>query len=342
MAACAPSEDQEPAWEWKLPPGFPVPKVPEQNPMTAAKVALGKALFSDVRLSRNQTQSCASCHDEAKAFTDGLVHAVGSTGVANRRNAQGLLNVAYASTLTWSNPLLDTLEAQALVPLFGDNPVELGWGGHEAELFELLQADPGLRDGFARAFPPEGRVNLQNLTRALAAFERTLISGASPYDRWAAGDATAMSADAVAGLSLFNSERCECYHCHTGFLFSDSVTHASKQAVEKPFHNTGLYDVDGLGSYPPGDRGLIEVTSRLGDMGRFRAPSLRNLSRTAPYMHDGSLATLDDVLDAYAAGGHARQQTGTPSPLQSEFVRGFQLTPDERRQLRAFLDALDD
>ena len=151
-----------------------------------------------------------------------------------------------------------------------------------------------------------------------------------------------MSDDAQAGLLLFNSERLECYHCHTGFTFSDSVAHAGTTVVEKFFHNTGLYDVDGAGSYPSTDTGLVEVTERIGDMGRFRAPSLRNLRFTAPYLHDGSLATLDQVLDAYAAGGLSRQHTGTPSPLQSDLVRGFTLSPGERRQVLAFLDALND
>lgn len=294
--------------------------------MTVEKVERGRALFFDPQLSRNGTQSCSSCHQPEQAFTDGRSLAVGSTGQSHRRNAQGLINVAYASTLTWANPLLGSLEQQALIPLFGEDPVELGWAGHEDELLARFQGE-----------------TLQSLTQALAAHERSLISsGSAPYDRWVAGDASAMSDDARAGFALINDERLECYHCHAGFSFSDSVTHASKSALERPFHNTGLYDVDGLGGYPLGDTGLIEVTGRVGDMGRFRAPSLRNLGHSAPYMHDGSLATLDEVLDAYAAGGHAKQVGGTPSPLQDGLVRGFTLSADERRQLLAFFAALDD
>lgn len=327
LAACVP----EPAkWEWNLPPGFPEPAVPADNPMSAACVELGRALFFDPQLSRNGTQSCASCHHPELAFTDGLTNAVGSTGEHHRRNAQGLANIAWSSSLTWANPLLGTLEAQAMVPLFGDDPVELGWAGHEDELLSRLQAYD-----FEAAYPDAG-VSVFSLTRALACFERTIISGNAPYDRGELDD------DAKAGLELFNSERLECYHCHTGFSFSDSVTHAKSGPPERPFHNTGLYDVDGQGSYPTSDTGLFELTNRAGDMGRFRAPSLRNLAYTAPYMHDGSLPTLDAVIDAYAAGGHARAVGGATSPLQSDSVRGFELSSDERRQLLAFLRSLDD
>ncbi|PZR17363.1 MAG: di-heme enzyme [Archangium gephyra] len=331
LVACAPAPTTT-KWEWSLPKGFPEPAVPADNPMTVECVELGRALFFDTRLSQNETQSCASCHEPARAFTDARVHAVGSTGVSHRRNSQGLANVAWASSLTWANPLLGTLEAQALVPLFGETPVELGWAGREDELLSRLEAH---REAFEKTYPAHG-VSLFALTRALSCFERTLISGNAPYDRGELGD------DAKAGLELFNSERLECYHCHTGFTFSDSVSHAQSGPPQRPFHNTGLYDVDGQGSYPATDTGLFEESGRAGDMGRFRAPTLRNLAYTAPYMHDGSIATLEDVIDAYAAGGSAKAVSGHASPLQSDLVRGFELTADERRQLLAFLHSLDD
>ena len=340
--ACGPAPAPPEAWSWSLPAGFPAPSVPADNPMSAAKVEHGRRLFYDVRLSRNGTQACGTCHEQARAFTDGRAQAVGSTGQAHRRNAQGLTNVAWASTLTWANPLVTTLERQALLPLFGETPVELGWNGREDELLAVFATSADDAARFEAAFPGQG-VTLVTLTQALASFERTLISGGSAYDRWVAGDASALSADAAAGLALFNSEQLECYHCHTGFTFSDSVMHAGTGvAVDRPFHNTGLYDVDGQGSYPATDPGLYELTNKAGDMGRFRAPTLRNLRFTAPYMHDGSLATLDEVLDAYAAGGRAHAQNGHASPLQSDLVRGFTLTADERRQVLAFLDALND
>jgi cytochrome c peroxidase len=341
LAGCS-SPPAGPGWVWSLPAGFPEPRVPADNAMSEAKVELGRRLFFDVRLSRNGTQSCGTCHEQRRAFTDARPVAIGSTGEHHRRNAQGLSNVAWASALTWANPLVTSLEQQALLPLFGETPVELGWSGHEEELLSRFAMTAEDAAGFEGAFPTEG-VTLSTITRALAAFERTLISGQSAWDRYTAGDASALSDDARAGLALFNSERLECYHCHAGFTFSDAVMHAGTgTAVDRPFHNTGLFDVDGLGSYPADDPGVYELTQRVGDMGRFRAPTLRNLRFTAPYMHDGSIATLDEVIDAYAAGGRAKATTGRASPLQSDLVRGFELTTDERRQLLAFLDALND
>ncbi|WAS89499.1 di-heme enzyme [Corallococcus sp. NCRR] len=339
-----PTEEPAP-YDWKLPAGFPKPRVPEDNPMSEAKVQLGRRLFYDKRLSMNGTQSCGSCHEQARAFTDGRVHAVGSTGQAHRRNGQGLANVAYATSLTWANSALTTLEAQALVPLFGRDPVELGFADQQEVLLERLRADPDLTARFAEAFPNESTpVSLATLTRALSAFERSLISGTSAYDRYLYGkDVDALSPAAKRGLQLFLSERLECDHCHSGFNFQDATVHESTAEPVLPYHNTGLYNEDGQGAYPAGDTGLFEITFRPEDMGRFKAPSLRNVAVTGPYMHDGSVETLSDVLDHYAAGGRARAANGgQPSPLQSAFVRGFDLTPEEKADVIAFLESLTD
>ncbi|MDX2015661.1 MAG: di-heme enzyme [Myxococcaceae bacterium] len=347
LAACggmAPGPaDAGPGFDWHLPKGFPTPTVPADNPMTDEKVELGRRLFYDVRLSKNRTQACASCHEQRRAFTDGRPVGIGSTGEAHPRNAQGLANVAYVPTLTWANPLLATLERQALLPLLGEHPVELGFAGAEGELFERLATEGDYAERFARAFPDEApSISLVTITRALAAFQRTLLSGNSPYDRWVNGDASALSDSAKRGLELFNSEALECYHCHAGFNFSDSVAHAGTAAPETPFHNTGLYNLDGNGAYPAGNAGLFDITGRLGDMGRFRAPSLRNLTVTAPYMHDGSIATLRDVITHYAQGGRSKRMTGALSPLQSDLVRGFTLSAQETDDLLAFLESLTD
>ncbi|WP_375760780.1 MbnH family di-heme enzyme [Corallococcus exercitus] len=337
---------EEPApYDWKLPAGFPVPRVPEDNPMSEAKVQLGRSLFYDKRLSFNGTQSCGSCHEQARAFTDGRVHSVGSTGQTHRRNGQGLANVAYATSLTWANPALTTLESQVLTPLFGKEPVELGFADQQETLLERLRADADLVGRFQEAFPGEATpVSLATLTRALSAFERSIISGTSPYDRYLYGkEVDALSPAAKRGLQLFLSERMECDHCHSGFNFQDATAHEATPEPILPFHNTGLYNEDGQGAYPAWDTGVIELTGRPADMGRFRAPSLRNVAVTGPYMHDGSLETLSDVLDHYAAGGRARAANGgQPSPLQSAFVRGFELTPDEKADVIAFLESLTD
>ncbi|MBL0697345.1 methanobactin export MATE transporter MbnM [Comamonas sp. JC664] len=332
-------------YDWKLPAGFPTPRVPADNPMTEAKVQLGRRLFYDVRLSQNGTQSCASCHEQARAFTDGRATSVGSTGHVHRRNSQGLANVAYATSLTWANPALTSLESQALVPLFGKEPVELGFGDREPELLERLRSDAALAAEFRGAFPDAVEpVSLATLTRALASFQRSLISGGSAYDRYIYGnEVEAMTRQQKRGMELFFSERLECDHCHSGFNFQDATVHETTFEPILPFHNTGLYNEDGQGTYPAVDPGLIELTGRAEDMGRFRAPSLRNVAVTGPYMHDGSLETLSDVLDHYAAGGHARLVSGgEASPLQSGFVRGFTLTAQEKEDVLAFLESLTD
>ncbi len=337
----------EPTWRWNLPPGFPEPRVPADNPMNPAKVELGRHLFYDERLSQNETQSCASCHQQRLGFSDGRVHAVGSTGAVHRRNSMALINVAYASRLTWANPHLDRLEHQALVPMFGDNPIELGLLD-EQTLVDRLKADEAMRRRFADAFPGEAEpIRVDNVTRAIAAFQRTLISGQSPYDRYVHGERDALSPAAVRGMELFFSERLECFHCHGGFNFADSVDHTKLPEPERAFHNTGLYNVDGKGAYPARDRGLLELTAKPADMGRFKAPTLRNIAVTAPYMHDGSVATLDEALTHYAEAGRTIRDgphagSGADSPLKDELLVGFILKEDERRDLLAFFASLTD
>jgi cytochrome c peroxidase len=334
-------------YEWDLPPGFPVPDVPEDNPMSEAKVELGRFLFYDPRLSGNETQSCASCHDQSLAFTDGRATAVGSTGEPHPRGSMSLANVAYNARLTWANPLLSELEDQALTPLFGDHPVELG--AREDELLARLRRDPGYPAMFAEAFPDDADpLSVRNVVRALASFQRTLISGDSPYDRYVyQGDDEALSEAARRGLELFGSERLECFHCHGGFNFADGVTHEGTVIEEVAFHNTGLYNIDGRGGYPEPNRGVYEVTGDRRDMGHFRAPTLRNIAVTAPYMHDGSIEDLDGVLDHYAAGGRTIEEgpyagVGSESPLKNLFIHGFTLTEQERADVLALLRSLTD
>lgn len=343
LLAAACGDEAEP-YRWELPRGFPQPAIPDDNPMNAPKVELGRALFYDTRLSANGTQSCASCHRQEQAFTDGRTTALGSTGESHRRNSMSLANVAYAASLTWANPVVPGLEAQAMVPMFGEHPVELGLAGQEELLLQRLSEDPRYTKLFADAFPQEKQpVSVASIVRAVSAFERTLLSGNSPYDRYTYHDELdALSLSAKRGMTLFFSERLECFHCHQGFAFSDSVKTQETVFPEVTFHNTNLYNVDGQGGYPATDVGLREFTGRPEDMGRYRSPTLRNIALTAPYMHDGSIATLSEVLDHYAAAGRANAQGAGTSPYQSEFVRGFTLTPQERADVLAFLESLTD
>ncbi|MBL8386363.1 MAG: di-heme enzyme [Burkholderiales bacterium] len=335
-------------WDWPLPAWVPRPPVPADNPMSAAKVTLGRHLFFDTRLSIDGSMACASCHVPARAFTDARARAVGATGELHPRNSMGLANVAYFPVLTWADPGMTRLEDQARVPMFGRHPVEMGLAGREAALERLLARDPRYERLFRAAFDDDDPYTIANLTRALAAYQRTLLSFDAPYDRYRyGGRRDAIGPAARRGEALFFSERLGCFHCHGGVLFTDSVQHERLERPEVAFHNTGLYNLDGRGAYPAGNQGLKEKTGRASDMGRFRTPSLRNVALTAPYMHDGSIATLGEVIDHYAAGGRTiasgpLRGVGAANPYKSGFVRGFRLGAREKADLIAFLESLTD
>lgn len=337
-------------FQWALPDWVPPPLVPADNLMTHEKVDLGRHLFYDKRLSADATLSCASCHHPDKAFTDGKALATGVTGQVGSRSAMSLANVAYLPVLTWQNPQLTALEVQALIPIFGEQPVEMGMAGREHALFEWLRADATYRRLFERAFPDEAErgdaklYSLSTLTRALAAFQRTLLSFDSPYDRWRyGGQVDAISAQARRGEELFFGERLECYHCHGGFNFTDNIQHARLPLPERGFHNTGLYNEDGRGAYPAAAPGISEFTGDARDNGKFRTPSLRNVAVTAPYMHDGSIATLEQVLrEHYARAGRAATAGNGANPLRSELIAGFEISEAEIADVVAFLKSLTD
>lgn len=260
-----------------------------------------------------------------------------------------LTNIAYNSAFTWANPLMTRLETQALVPLFGEHPVELGMVGKEDQILTVLRQDPTYQKLFKAAFGAGKKaINLNNLTKASASFERSLISFNSPYERYRfGGDRNAISASAKRGEALFHSERMECFHCHGGFNFSDSIKHERLAFTEMAFHNTGLYNIDGKGAYPDRNTGVYEITQKTTDMGRFKAPPLRNIALTAPYMHDGSIATLDEVIEHYRVGGrtlHSGEYAGVgrKNPFKSQFISGFEISEPEKRDLLAFLHSLTD
>lgn len=337
-------------WQWPLPAWVPPPAVPADNPMSAAKVELGRHLFHDLRLSANGTMSCASCHDPARAFTDGQAVSKGVTGELGTRSAMSLANVAYLPVLTWQNPQLTSLEVQALIPLFGEHPVEMGLAGRERQLFATFKADATYRRLFSQAFPVEAGqgdaalYSLSTLTKALASFQRSLLSFDSPYDRYRyGGQKDAIGAAARRGEALFFGEKLECYHCHGGFNFTDNLKHARAPFPEIGFHNTGLYNEDGKGAYPKAAPGIVEFTGEPRDAGRFRTPSLRNVAVTAPYMHDGSIPTLSEVLRThYARAGRAVHAGRDPNPLRSELIAGFDITEEEIADVVAFLESLTD
>ena len=332
------------AFQWNKPAWAPTPAVPAGNPMSVAKVRLGRRLFYDKRLSVNETMSCATCHQQAHGFTDGQPTHLGAKGDPGIRSVLTLTNVAYLPSYTWANPLITSLEKQMLIPLFSDHPLEMGMVGREAELTARLAGDRDYAREFAAAFPQEQmRMDVPHMTKAIAAFERTLLSFDSPYDRYKHGDADAISAAAKRGEALFFGERLECYHCHDGVNLTDNYTAKGLAFPETGFHNTGLYNEDSRGAYKPWDHGLRSVTSRAEDEGAFRTPTLRNIAVTAPYMHDGSLSTLEAVIQQhYAVKGHAALTALGPNPLRSEFVEGFSISEGEVKDLVAFLNSLTD
>ncbi len=325
-------------FDWSLPKGFPRPVVPAANPMSPAKVELGRYLFYDKRISANGKESCGSCHRQELAFTDGRARAEGTTGQLHPRSSMSLVNVAYSPLLTWANPTLDSLEEQALTPMLGEEPVELGLKGREQEFLNILRSDPVYQRLFSRAFRETGDIyTLQNVTKAIAAFERTIISMRSPYDRYRwNGDSSALSGSAKRGELIFSSsERGGCFQCHAGWNFT-TIRFEGIQDREGMGGPRGGFFNTGVSTYLPPNRGLYEHTHKSEDIGKFRAPTLRNIALTAPYMHDGSLATLEDVIDHYAAGGkmdHANK---------SRILRRFQLADGERRDLVEFLKSLTD
>ncbi|MCO4773718.1 MAG: di-heme enzyme [Deltaproteobacteria bacterium] len=328
------------AWEWDLPSYLEPPPIPEGESVTEEKVALGRRLFYDVRLSGNETQSCATCHEQARGFADGEATPEGSTGVVLDRNSMSLANLGWFTSYTWPNALMDTLERQALVPLVGDTPPELHAGSDLERVLSDMESDPWLGDAFVAAFPElDEPVGIDPIVRALAAFERTMVSLDSPYDRYLQGDDGALSPEAQRGLELFEGDILGCADCHAGPL-QTTATQSNDRA--ETFVNTGLYE-----QYPPFALGLLEITGEASDMGRFRVPSLRNVAVSAPYFHDGSGPDLDAVLDHYAAGGRTLEQgpwagDGSNNPNKDPRISGFELGDEDRSALLAFLDALTD
>ncbi len=325
---------QAPDYQWSLPKGFPKPYLPADNPMTAAKVELGRYLFYDARMSVNGKQSCASCHKQELAFTDGRATGLGTTGESHSRSAMSLVNVAWSGALTWSNPEMRSLEKQALVPMFGEHPVELGL--REGDRFlPTIRADARYRVLFAGAFPGQSDpFTIDNVTKAIASFERSIVSARSPYDRYHYyREDDAISESAKRGEVQFFDVRLSCFRCHGGFNFTDSTV--AERAPNRPveFHNTGLYN-----PYPAPNVGIFEFTKVPADKGKFKAPTLRNIALTAPYMHDGSVPTLEAVLDHYSKGG----LNGHDHPNKDPLIGGFSLTQQNREDLIAFLKSLTD
>jgi cytochrome c peroxidase len=294
---------------------------PTDNPSTPIKIELGRRLFYDGDLSWDGTMSCATCHQQDRGFADSNKTRAGFDGTAGERNIQTLANVAWMQSLTWGGPHVDTLEHQALIPIEGFVPVEMGFGGKpEGALAQRLSDQACYPLMFRAAFPERGgKIDMDTITMALAAFQRSLVSLDAPYDRWRRGDVAAISEEAKRGAALFEEKQCS--SCHAGPHFTDAALGGRK--AEESFHRLAV-PKDGK------DSGLMRITQKTEDAGRFRTPGLRNVALSAPYMHDGEVATLSDAVRHHFAGG------GDDPRLQRAADDG------EVAQLVAFLESLTD
>jgi cytochrome c peroxidase len=303
----------------KAPLGLPPVPIPADNPPTAETIALGRKLFYDPRLSKDNTVSCASCHNPNFAFTDRVPIARGIGKQLGVRNTPTLLNAAYSPIQFWDGRAA-TLEAQSAFPIA--NPVEMN-APHEVSVAKIDRV-PDYRDGFAQAFGP-GHVTLEKIQKSLASFERTLLSGNSPFDQYQyGGNKQALSPAAIHGLEIFEDpNRGNCEVCHT-------INSKYALFTDGKFHNTGA-GVNGAGDFT--DLGRFGQTKLQADRGEFKTPTLRNVALTPPYMHDGSLTTLHDVVDFYAGGGNS-------NPELDKEIKPLHLSAQDRADLVKFLESL--
>lgn len=340
------------------PLGLPPAPTPEDNPTTAEKVALGEVLFNDTRFSSNGEVSCSTCHDAAKAFTDGpLSVSEGVDGLTGTRNAPTVINAAYMTSQFWDGRR-PSLEEQSGDPFL--NPVEMNLPDHDA-IVQMVRNDEGYVALFENAFGVSGdEITMDHVKKAIAAFERVVISGDSPFDRWHyGGEEDAISDAAKRGFDVFLTDG-RCVSCHT-----ISQTHAL--FTDGKFHNLGIgfekieddaervvgeflrvantdQDVDEavLGDAKISEIGRFAVSREMQDIGQFKTPTLRNVAATAPYMHDGSHKTLREVVEFYntAIPITQDQENGEPNPFQSGGIRPLDLTDQQIDDLIAFLKTL--
>lgn len=339
---------------WAEPLGLPPVPIPADNPQTPAKIKLGDRLFHDVRFSADGKVSCATCHDAAKGFTDNLRVSKGFNGLTGTRNAPTVINAAYMKTLFWDGREPD-LEGQSKQPFV--NPVEGGLKDHQP-ILAIIREDAEYVKAFKEVFDvaPDA-ITMDHVAKAIASFERTVISGDSPFDKYYyGGDRTAMNASAIRGLQVFLGQG-RCVSCHTieqtQALFTDNRFHnigvgfkrirgkenevalkfAEAKAAGADVDKTVLSDPDAS------ELGRYAVSEKITDVGAFKTSTLRNIDLTAPYMHDGSLKTLADVVDFYNNGG--RENENDPlSGFQSGGIRPLGLSDQQKQDLVEFMKAL--
>ncbi|MCJ7784448.1 MAG: hypothetical protein MUP41_10985, partial [Desulfobacterales bacterium] len=322
------------------PLGLPPVPVPADNPITPEKVILGDQLFHDKRFSSTGEVSCATCHEKEKGFADGLPVSEGINKLKGTRNAPTVVNAAYLHTQFWDGREA-SLESQSAQPFL--NPVEMALPSHES-ILKIVRTDPEYKDLFKKVFGKTGgQVTMKEVQQAIASFERTLLAGNSPFDRYFyGGDKTAMSPAAIRGLDVFINQG-RCVSCHvieqTQALFTDNRFHmigASAQQMPKGLDDLIAAvedvkkkgtDIAVLSNEKTSSLGRYAVTRDLTDIGAFKTSTLRNIALTAPYLHDGSLKTLEDVVQFYNNGGRVKETDPVPE-LLSGGIRPLNLSKE--------------
>lgn len=320
LYSCSKEGTEATPYSLQIPQGLSPMVIPANNPLTLEGVELGRRLFYDPLLSKNNAQSCASCHNQSFGFTDhGLQFSVGVDGVAGTRNSMSLINLGWSTRFFWDGRAF-SLEEQIFQPV--TNSIEMNTTWQEVE--EKLNAHPTYPELFYKAFGIN-YIDSLHVSKAIAQFIRTMISGNSKFDKFLRQQAT-LTPSEMNGLNLFTTERGDCFHCH-GFS-------GSGQFTDFAFHNNGL-DTDAEMT----DIGLMAVTGNSADKGKFKTPTLRNVALTAPYMHDGRFATLEEVIEHYDSGG---KLSSTVDPLMKHVGSGLNLTAQEKQDLINFLKTLTD
>jgi cytochrome c peroxidase len=285
--------------------------IPADNPLTPEKVALGRQLFFDERLSIDGTKSCYSCHVCEHGLTDGLPKAIGAGNKQLPRSSPTLWNIGYHKEFYWDGRS-GSLEAQAMAAWKGGN---MGVGEKTGEIAAKINALQGYKAQFQKVFQSDATP--ENMMKAISAYERTIISGDTAWDRWKAGDNTAISMSAYRGWNIFQAIRCN--NCHDGVLFTD-----------QQYHNIGI----GMDQKEP-DPGRGKVTNKPEDTGAFKTPTLRDIARSAPYFHDGSAKTLEEAVDIMLGGGKENQY------LDRKNLQAHKILPEQREDLLNFLRSLN-
>ncbi len=306
---------------------------------------LGRFLFYDTYLSINHTKSCGSCHAPQFAFTDGYRRSVSPLGENLLHNSPSLLNTSENNFYDWANPTATDYIKQMQRPLYNHQPIELGLDLHWDEVSTYLSTDSTYRSLFPTSFPSEKNlVTKQHIELAIASYVKTLNSTQSAYDQYINGTTQAMSASAILGLHLFESKELACAQCHKPPSFTVAST---SQKIDEVYVNIGLYNIDNKNQYPADDNGLFKYTNKKEDQGKYKIPSLRNVAINQPYMHDGSITSLEEVIEIYARGGRNTETgeyigDGKGNIYKHALITGFKLSPTEKRALIDFLASLTD